>query len=115
MGVNVNHRTFVLERELPGRRAYAFRFWSEFDLKRRWTSCHPDWHVEEDTFDFKIGGGERTRWRMPDGSVQDMIAHYLEIHPAERIVYAYTMTTNGRPISSSLVTVEFTATATGHA
>lgn len=42
-----------------------------------------------------------------------MVVHYLEIHPDERIVYAYTMDTAGRPISSSLVTVEFTARSTG--
>ena len=46
---------------------------------------------------------------MPDGTEQAMSAHYLEIHPRERIVYAYTMLTSGRSISSSLVTVEFTA------
>jgi uncharacterized protein YndB with AHSA1/START domain len=47
-------------------------------------------------------------WRMPDGTEQAMHAYYLEIHPRERIIYAYTMLTAGRSISSSLVTVEFT-------
>lgn len=108
MGVSVNHRTFVIERVLPGTPRHAFRFWSDFALKRQWTGCHPDWTVLDDRFDFAVGGGERVRWQMPDGSEQAMIAHYLEIHPSERIVYAYTMETAGRPISSSLVTVEFT-------
>lgn len=108
MGVKVDHRSFVITRDLPGRRSHAFRFWSEFDLKRKWMSCHPDWDVLEDSFDFRIDGTEHTRWRMPDSTELAMLAHYLEIHPAERIVYAYTMRTNGRPISSSLVTVEFT-------
>lgn len=108
MGVNVNHRTFVIERELPGRPAHAFRFWSVHALKRRWTSCHPDWTVIEDSMDFKEEGSERMTWRMPDGTEQSMLAHYLEIAPAERIVYAYAMHTNGKCISSSLVTVELT-------
>lgn len=108
MGVTVDHRTFVIERQLPGTTAYAFRFWSDFDLKRRWTACHPDWHVLKDQFDFRPGGGEHTIWRMPDGTEQSMQAHYLEVHPAARIVYAYTMAVSGQPISSSLVTVEFT-------
>jgi uncharacterized protein YndB with AHSA1/START domain len=108
MGVTVNHRTFVIERELPGSPAHAFRFWSEFDLKRRWAACHPDWQVIEDHFDFKIGGSERTKWRTPDGAEQAMLAHYLEIHPNRRIIYAYTMLSAGKSISSSLVTVEFT-------
>ncbi|WEK04682.1 MAG: SRPBCC domain-containing protein [Candidatus Devosia phytovorans] len=111
MGVAVNHRSFVIERLLPGSPSHAFRFWSEFELKRQWISCHPDWTVLEDRFDFSQQGGERTRWLMPDGVEQALLLHYLEIHPAERIVYAYTMQSAGRPISSSLVTVEFTTEA----
>ena len=108
MGVEVDHRTFVITRDLPGSPGHAFRFFADHALKRRWTSCHPDWQVREDWFDFSVGGGERTRWLMTDGTEQAMVAHYLEIHPRQRIVYAYTMTTAGRPISSSLVTVELT-------
>jgi uncharacterized protein YndB with AHSA1/START domain len=108
MGVTVDHRTFVIERELPGSVGHAFRFWSDHELKRRWTACHPTWQVLADHFDFRTGGGERMTWRMPDGTEQAMQAWYLEIHPRERIVYAYTMLTARRSISSSLVTVEFT-------
>ena len=112
MGVHVNHRSFTIERQLPGSPAHAFRFWSDPVLKRSWISCHPDWLVLEDRLDFTIGGGESTRWRMPDGVEQGMLSHYLEIHPGQRIIYAYTMTTDGTPISSSLVTVELTASGT---
>lgn len=108
MGVNVNHRSFVIERELPGSLAHAFRFWSDHALKRRWTSCHPTWTVLDDRLDFRIDGSERTHWRLPDGAQWFMLAHYLEIAPRERIVYAYAMRIDERPISSSLVTVEFT-------
>ncbi len=107
MGVGVDHRTFVIERDLPGSPAHAFRFWSDHGLKRRWNTCHPDWEVVEDQFDFRLDGTERMIWRMPDGTEQAMLATFLEIHPRERIVYAYTMRTNGVSISSSLVTVEF--------
>ncbi|MBZ9938547.1 SRPBCC domain-containing protein [Mesorhizobium sp. BR1-1-16] len=109
MGVTVNHRSFVIERALPGSVGHAFRFWSDHELKRRWTGCHPDWEVVEDRFDFRTDGSERVIWRMPDGTEQAMLAHYLDIQPRERIVYAYVMRTNGQSISSSLVTVEFTA------
>lgn len=107
MGATLDHRSFVIERELPGSPAHAFRFWSDHQLKRRWNACHPDWVVVEDRFDFRLDGGERLIWRMPDGSEQAMIAHLLDIAPRERIVYAYTMRSDGAPISSSLVTVEF--------
>jgi uncharacterized protein YndB with AHSA1/START domain len=108
MGISVNHRTFAIERLLPGSPRHAFRFWSEFELKRRWISCHPDWTVLEDDFNFVEQGGEHTRWLLLDGVEQALLITYLEIHPEERIVYAYTMQSSGRPISSSLVTVEFT-------
>ena len=115
MRVSVNHRTFVNERLLPGRPAHAFRFFAEFELKRRWISCHPDWTVLEDAFDFRVGGGELTRWMMPDGAAQSLRIHYLEIHPAQRIIYAYTMETSGHPVSSSLVTIELEARGAGSA
>lgn len=107
MGKTVDHRTFVIVRDLPGSPAHAFRFWADHALKRRWNACHPDWQVLEDRFDFRIDGQESMVWRMPDGTEQAMLAHFLEIHPRQRIVYAYTMRTDGAPISSSLVTVEF--------
>lgn len=107
MGVEVDHRSFVIERELPGSVGHAFRFWSDHQLKRRWNACHPDWTVLEDSFDFRIDGGERMIWRMPDGTEQAMLATFLDIRPRQRIVYAYTMRTNDVSISSSLVTVEF--------
>jgi uncharacterized protein YndB with AHSA1/START domain len=107
VGISVDHRTFVIERDLPGSPAHAYRFWSDHQLKRRWNACHPDWKVIEDRFDFRTDGREIMIWRMPDGTEQAMLAHFLEIHPRQRIVYAYTMRTDGVPISSSLVTVEF--------
>lgn len=111
MGVGVNHRTFVIERDLPGSPAHAFRFWADHQLKRRWNACHPDWVVIEDVFDFRPGGGERLHWRMPDGTDQVMEAYILEIVPAARIVYAYVMRTGAQTVSSSLVTVEFDSVA----
>jgi len=107
MGVLVDHRSFVIKRELPGSPAHAFRFWSDHQLKRRWNACHPDWRVVEDRFDFSVDGQETMIWNMPDGTRQAMLSHFLEIHTRQRVVYAYTMRTDDVPISSSLVTVEF--------
>lgn len=104
------HRSFVIERDLPGSTRHAFRFFADLELKRRWTSCHPDWTVLEDRMDFRVGGAEVSRWRRPDGGEQGFAAHYLAIMAGEHIVYAYSMDVAGRQISSSLVTLEFTAT-----
>ena len=109
MGIQVHHTSFVIERDLPGGPRHAFRFWSEHKNKRQWTSCHPDWTVEEDRFDFRIDGSEIVRWRMPDGTPYGFRAQYFDIVPGERIIYAYAMNAGSKQISSSLVTVEFAA------
>ena len=110
MGGLLHHTSFVIERELPGSLRHAWRFWSDHQLKRRWNGCHPDWTVLEDAFDFRIGGAETVRWRAPDGIEQTLAAHYLDLEPSTRIIYAYAMRYAGAPVSSSLVTVEFAPT-----
>lgn len=104
--VPVEHTTFVIERELPGSPRHAYRFWSEPDLKERWTNCHADWTVLEETFDFQNGGSEIKRWRTPEGDELTFHAHYLDLVPDQRIIYAYEMSFGGSRLSASLVTIE---------
>lgn len=103
----IEHTSFVVERELTASPRHVFRFWSEADLKARWTGCHPDWAVLEDSFDFRVGGTEAKRWRTAEGDDQTFNAHYLDIVPERRIIYAYEMSFAGARLSASLVTVTF--------
>lgn len=112
-GGKISHTSFVIERDLPGSARHAYRFFAERDLKQRWISCHPDWSVPEEIFDFRVGGLEATRWRTPEGIEIAFQAVYLDIVPGERIVYAYTMGGAGRRESASLVTVEFRPKGSG--
>ena len=105
--VEIQHSTFVVERELPGSPAHAFRFWADPVLKERWSGCHPDWTVLEDVRDFQTGGMEVKRWRMPSGTEMAVSTVYLDILPDERIIYAYKMSFGARPDSTSLVSIEF--------
>jgi uncharacterized protein YndB with AHSA1/START domain len=107
MGVSVSHTTFAIERDLPGSPAHAFRFWTEHARKRQWTSCHADWAVLEDTFDVHNGGMEVVRWRTPEGMEHGFRAHYLDVVPSTRIIYAYAMNTGNVQTSAALATVEF--------
>jgi len=109
IGDRVEHTSFVVERELSTSPRHAFRFWSEAELKARWSGCHPDWAVLEDRFDFRAGGTEAKRWRTLDGDEQTFSAHYLDIVPERRIIYAYEMSFAGTRLSASLVTVIFEA------
>jgi uncharacterized protein YndB with AHSA1/START domain len=105
--LTVEHSTFVIKRALPASPRHAFRFWSEADFKKRWNSCHPDWTVLEDIFDFRTGGAEIKRWRTAEGDEQTFHAYYLDIIPERRIIYAYGMSFKNLRLSASLVTVEF--------
>lgn len=109
--MSVEHKTFVVERELAASPKHAFRFFSEPALKERWTSCHPDWTVLEEAFDFRVGGVEAKRWRTDKGDEQTFLARYLDIVPAQRIVYAFDMSFAGERLSASLATVELFAEA----
>lgn len=109
----IEHKTFVVERMLAASPKHAFRFFSEPALKERWTGCHPDWTVLEERFDFQIGGVEAKRWRMTNGQEQTFLAHYLDIVPARRIIYAFDMTSAGERVSASLATVELMAEGAG--
>jgi uncharacterized protein YndB with AHSA1/START domain len=109
----VQHTTFVITRNLPASPRHAFRFWAEPDLKKRWNDCHADWEVLEEFCDFKVGGAERKRWRMPDGAEMSFQGFYLDIVPSERIIYAFEMSFGDQRMSASLATVEFTASGKG--
>lgn len=105
----VQHTTFVIERDLPASPKHAFRFWSDKELKRAWNDCHLDWTLLEDAFDFRVGGIEAKRWRMPDGNELTFRADYFDIAATKRIIYGFEMSMGGHRISASLATVEFLA------
>lgn len=109
----IEHATFVIERELPGSPRHAFRFWAEPELKDRWTGCHPDWTVLEERFDFRVGGLEAKRWQTSEGDEQTFNAFYLDIAAEQRIIYAYEMSFKGARVSASLVTIELTRSTAG--
>jgi uncharacterized protein YndB with AHSA1/START domain len=49
---------------------------------------------------------EAKRWRTGGGDEQTFVAHYLDIVPARRIIYAFDMTLRGERVSASLATVQ---------
>ncbi len=106
---DTHHSTFTVERTLPGSPRHAFRFWSDPALKLSWTDCHADWTVLEEHFDFRVGGDEVRRWRMPGGQELAFRARYFDIEPPRRIVYAFAMSVGSSRQSVSLATVELGA------
>lgn len=109
----IEHTTFVIERDLPGSAQHAFRFWADSKLKERWSGCHADWTILEERFDFRPLGTEVKRWRTPEGDELTFHAFYLDIVAEERIIYAYEMSFKGERLSASLVTIELTPNSGG--
>lgn len=105
----IEHTTFVVKRVLPGSPTFAFRFWSDPELKNRWAGCHADWTTLEEVFEFAEGGKEIKRWRTPEGDELYFRADYIDVVMGSRIIYAYEMSFGGKRLSASLVTIEFSA------
>ena len=115
---SVIHSTFVLERSFQKPVERVFAAFADEGKKRRWFGEGAAHDVEEFAMDFKVGGGERFRYRFKEGSlfpgvVLTNTGSYLEIVPNRRVVTASTMDFGGRRISASLVTIELVSTEKG--
>ncbi|MBV7407532.1 SRPBCC domain-containing protein [Maritimibacter sp. DP1N21-5] len=113
--MSVDHQTFAFTRVIGASPSAVFRAFAEEELKRKWF-LNPHIASADYALDFRVGGQERGRFVMEDGpakGIHENSTHYLDIRDGERIVYAYSMTWDGRVHSSSLVTVELAATEAG--
>lgn len=111
------HDTFVLERRYPLPPEAVFETLADPELKRRWFAGgdHP---AETFEMDFRIGGTERTLFRLGDGSPFPGTAvvtegRYEDIEPGRRVVVSSTMSLGERRISTALVTFELLANGSG--
>ena len=102
---SAQHGTIRLERRYKATPARVFAAWAEPQARAQW-DVPGRWVIAEQTFDFREGGHERKRFG-PKGDprlVADTL--YLDIVAGRRIVFSYSMTSRGTPISVSLTTVE---------
>jgi len=109
---SVIHSTFVIERSYPATPERVFAAFADPFLKRRWFAQGEGRDVEEFEMDFRVGGAERSRFRLKEGTplpgaVFTNDAWYLDITPNHRVVIASTMALGDTRISASLTTFEF--------
>jgi uncharacterized protein YndB with AHSA1/START domain len=107
----VVHDTFVLERSYPASPERVFSYFSDAARKRRWFGDAQSHDVEDFELDFRIGGVERSRYRMKAGTpiAGAILANegiIQEIAPGRRVVTATTMAMGDHRISSALITIE---------
>jgi len=106
MSPPVIHNDFTIERVYPQTAARVFRGFSDPEKKRRWLAEGEGFVVDSYQLDFRIGGFERTRFHPSGGPPMTNDCLYLDIVDNERLVFAYSMTFDGAPMSSSLTTIE---------
>ncbi|HEY6719884.1 MAG TPA: SRPBCC domain-containing protein, partial [Reyranella sp.] len=95
------HGTIRLERRYKAPPARVFAAWAEPKARAKW-DVPGRWVIAEQSFDFREGGRELKRFGPKDDPrfVTDTL--YLDIVPQRRIVFSYSMTSRGTPISVSL-------------
>jgi uncharacterized protein YndB with AHSA1/START domain len=102
----VIHKSFTIERTYPTSAERVFRALSDPEKKRRWFAEGDGFVVDDYSLDFRVGGFERTRFRFREGPPMTTDCVYLDIIKNQRLVFAYSMTVAGEPLSSSLGTME---------
>lgn len=112
-----HHGTFTIERKLrhkPERVFQAFQAFQDPEAHHRWFVSGEGWEIANYTHDFRTGGHEHGQFR-PVGhpAMFSNDTWYLEIVKGQRIVVAYTMGMDGKPISHSLAVTEFFADGIG--
>jgi uncharacterized protein YndB with AHSA1/START domain len=107
MARSTQHGTIRLERRYKAAPSRVFAAWAEPAARAQW-DVPGRWVIAEQSFDFREGGRERKRFGPQDDPrfVADTL--YIDIVPERRIVFSYSMTSRGVPISVSLTTVELT-------
>lgn len=105
------HDTFVIEHNYPQSPDRVFAAFAERASKLRWYA-EGDHEIQEFEMDFRIGGSERFRYRFKEGhpiAGSEIVneSSYQDILPGKRIVMTSKMSLNAKPISITLLTIEF--------
>ena len=112
---SVVHGSFSIERTYPVTPQRVFGAWASQPAKDQWFGAGDDFLASTDqyTLDFRVDGRERLGGTLPNGRTFDYSAVYHDIVDDVRIVASYEVRIDGRRVSVSLMTVEFTAVSEG--
>ena len=110
---SVQHGSFTIRRRYDAPPARVFAAWADPAARLIWGAPGEGWELAEPRFDFRIGGIETSRFGPAGDPVYRNETRYADIVPDRRIVFSYSMTSRGTPISVSLTTVEISPGSEG--
>lgn len=110
---SLHHSTFTIERKLDFAPPLVFKAWATPEAKSRWFNGPPEWGMDDQSLDFRVGGREHSYGGPPGGAVHKYDAVYKDIVENERIVLAFDMHLDKTLITVSTTTVEFRPNGSG--
>jgi uncharacterized protein YndB with AHSA1/START domain len=109
----VTHGSFTIERSYDAPPAKVFAAFKDPAAKRRWYVEGEGFSVESYEPSFGVGTFERSSFRFKGGPLISNDTVYLDIVEGQRLITAYSMALDGKPMSSSLVTILFEPKGSG--
>jgi uncharacterized protein YndB with AHSA1/START domain len=109
----VIHATFTIERTYEASPGQVFAAYADPVARRRWLIEGEGFTVESYEPGFGVGEFERSSFRFKGGPIIRNDTVYLDILPEQRLIFAYSMTLEDTPMSSSMVTVLFEPKGSG--
>lgn len=113
MSTPIHHGSFSITRQLAASPARVFNAFAQLEAKHQWFGSSPGFEIHEATLDFRVGGVELWTGKHASGMAFRNDTTYCHIVPDERFVSCYTMTINGKVMSSSLLSIELKPSGTG--
>lgn len=111
--MSVLHASFTIERTFKHPAARVFAAFKDPVKRRRWFVEDAGFVIHDYALDFRVGAHEGGSFSFGDGPKVTNDTYYLDIVDNERMVFAYAMTVGGKPLSSSLTTIQLVADGAG--
>jgi uncharacterized protein YndB with AHSA1/START domain len=107
--MTVLHDTFTIDRTYDASVPELWRAWTDPEIRAKWFRGPDGFTLLERTLDFRAGGREVMRARMPNGAESHYVATIHALVPDRHVIYVYDMTVGGAMMSVTLATMQLDA------